>query len=58
MIRKGGRRFSEKIMLNKMLERDDAAKNGHPPLGLRPCSRLPAPPRQWGMDVLKRLKYF
>jgi len=30
MIRKSGHRFSEKIMLNQKLERDDASKKSYP----------------------------
>jgi hypothetical protein len=33
MIRKSGNRFSEKIMLNKKIERDDNSKRSHPALG-------------------------
>jgi hypothetical protein len=34
MIPKSGYRFSEKIMLNKKIERDDELKKNHPALGL------------------------
>jgi hypothetical protein len=33
MIRKSGSRFSEKIMLKQMLERNDDSKKSHPALG-------------------------
>jgi hypothetical protein len=32
MIPKSGYRFSEKIMLNKVVERDDDSKKNHPAL--------------------------
>ena len=35
MIRKSGHRFSEKIMLNKKIERDDDSKKSHLALELR-----------------------
>jgi hypothetical protein len=35
MIRKSGDRFSEKIMLNKKIERDDDSKKSHPALVLQ-----------------------
>jgi hypothetical protein len=34
MIPKSGYRFSEKIMLNQKLERDDDSKKRHPALGM------------------------
>jgi len=33
MIRKSGYRFSEKIISNKKIERDDDSKKSHPALG-------------------------
>ena len=35
MIPKSGNRFSEKIMLNKKLDRDDDSKKSHPDLESR-----------------------
>jgi hypothetical protein len=48
MIPKSGYRFSQKIMLNKAVERDDDSKKNHPALETKtPASGAPGVRRRW-----------
>jgi hypothetical protein len=54
MIPKSGYRFSEKIMLNKAVERDDDSKKNHPALETKtPASGAPGVRRRWNFCLVR-----